>query len=411
MRKLFVFLLLLFMIGTMTTQAGGFQVSLHGQKQTGMGLVGTSLVPDASCMFYNPGGLGFMKQKYSFAGGVCFLRSFATFQKAGLSTYQAHSDNPLGTPFYIYGAGKVNDKLGVGIAVNTPYGNKFKWGNDWAGRYLIEDISLMAIFIQPTVSYKLNNMISIGAGFVFATGSVDLNKALPVTFENGSDGQVNIKGSTTSTGFNAGILVKPTEKLSIGLDYRSKVEMKVSGADAKFTVPASLSTNFPADNKVKVTLPCPANFDVGASYELTEKLMVGVSFNYVFWDVYDSLIFDFETNTPALADSRNPREYSNALIFRVGGQYRVNEKITVRAGAYYDPSPCNKDYFNPETPSLNITALSCGFSYNPTTRLAIDASFLYLMGQEGDRMYTPDNFGGKYKTRLYIPGIGVSYNF
>ncbi|MHC1707223.1 MAG: OmpP1/FadL family transporter [Bacteroidales bacterium] len=410
MRKTILLIMFLFMIGSYSVFAGGFQVSLHGQKQIGMGSVGTSLVPDASCMFYNPGGLGFMKQKFSVSAGVSFLRSFAVFQKAGLSDYQATTENPLGTPFTFYLASKLNDKLSIGMAVNTPYGNKLKWKDEWAGRYLIRDISLAAIFFQPTVSYKICDRISIGAGFVLASGSVDLNKALPVTFQDGSDGSVNIKGNTMSYGFNAGILVRPIEKLSIGLDYRSKVEMSLSGADAKFTVPQSLSTNFPAENKVDVTLPCAANLDFGASYELNDNLTLGFSLNYVFWDIYDSLNFDFETNTSALADSRNPREYSNTLIIRAGGQYKINDKITVRAGGYYDPSPVNDEYFTPETPSLNITALSCGLSYSPMPKLTIDASFLYLMGQESEMTYSPDNFGGTYKTRFYIPGIGLSYN-
>ncbi|MCX6272919.1 MAG: outer membrane protein transport protein [Bacteroidetes bacterium] len=410
MRKITVFLLLTLAMGTLTTLAGGFQVSLHGQKQIGMGLIGTSLSQDASCLFYNPGGLGFMKQKMSFSGGTSFLKSFATFQKSGNSTYQVTTDNPLGTPFYLYGAYKINDKLGCGLAVNTPYGNKLKWGNQWAGRYLIEDISLAAIFIQPTVTYKIHPMISIGAGLVFATGTVDLNKALPITSANGSDGQVNIKGSSSSWGFNVGVMCQPLEKLSIGIDYRSEVKMKVDDGDAKFTVPSSLSTSFPADNKVSTTLPLPANLDIGASYDITDKLMVGFSLNYVFWDVYDSLIFDFQTNSASLQDSRNPREYKNKLIFRLGGQYRLNDIITVRLGGYYDPSPVNKDYFNPETPSLDITALSCGLSYYPLKKLSIDASFLYLMGKETDMTYSPDNFGGKYKTRFYIPGIGLTYS-
>jgi long-chain fatty acid transport protein len=399
------------MAGTLDSFSGGFQVSLHGQKQIGMGSVGTSLSSDASCMFYNPGGLGFMEHKFSIVGGVSLLRSFAVYQKAGFSNYQANTDNPMGTPLNFYAAAKFGKKLGVGIALNTPYGNRLKWGDQWAGRYLIQDISMAAFFIQPTVSYKINDMFSVGAGFVYALGSVDLNKAVPVTFQDGSDGHVNIKGNANSTGYNVGLMIHPMKKLSIGIDYRSEVEMKVSGADAKFTVPASLSTNFPAENKVDVTLPCPANLDFGASYDISDKLLVGFSLNYVFWEIYDSLIFDFETNTSSLLDSHNPREYSNALIIRVGGQYKINDKFTVRAGGYYDPTPVNKDYFNPETPSLDITALTCGLSYKPCPKLSIDAAFLYLMGKEMDMMYTPDNFGGKYKTRFYIPGIGFSYNF
>ncbi len=410
MRKLCVLLTLVVCLGSLPAFSGGFQVSLHGQKQVGMGSIGTSLVPDASVMFYNPGGLGFMQQKYNFTGGVSFLRSIATFQKTTPSVYQETTDNPLGTPFVLYGAGKIGDKLGVGVAVNTPYGNKLKWNENWAGRFLIRDISLAAIFVQPTVSYKICPKVSIGAGFVIATGSVKLNKAVPVNDASGVDGKVHIEGSTINYGYNLGVMFKPVDRLNVGIDYRSKVEMNVEGGDATFTVPSSLASNFPTDNKVDVTLPLPANLDLGASYKINDKLLVGFSLNYVFWDVYDSLIFDFEQNTSTLKDAHNPREYSNQMIYRVGAQYNYNDQFSFRVGGYYDPTPCNEEFFNPETPSLDITALTCGVSWRPTQKLSVDASFIYMMGKEMDMIYKPDNFGGTYKTRFYIPGIGLSYS-
>lgn len=409
MRKSFT-LLAVFTLLLSAAYAGGYQVGLHGQKQIGMGLIGTSLSLDASSMFYNPGGLSFMKPSYSFAVGMSPIRSFTTFRKNAPSAYSAMTDNPLGTPFYFYGAAKITDKLSAGLAVNTPYGNSLSWGEDWDGRYLIQELSLRAIFFQPTLSYMINDMIGVGVGLVYATGTFDLTKALPVTGANG-DGSVNLNGSTAELGFNAGVMVKPTEALSIGIDFRSKVMMDVEGADATFTVPASLAGNFPASNKVTTTLPLPANLDLGVSYQINEDLMIGVGLNYVFWSVYDSLIFDFETNTPALPDSRNPRQYDNKLIVRLGGEYTINDKLAVRAGGYFDPSPVNEDFFSPETPSLNNLGLTLGLSYKPVEKLSIDLSFLYIMGMEGSRQYTPDNFGGTYESKVYIPGFGLTYNF
>lgn len=410
MKKITTILLVCLVAAGLKLNAGGYQVSLHGQKQIGMGLIGTSLSTDASCLFYNPGAMGFIKEKLSFAGGVSMLRSMVAFKYKDPSMYTAETDNPWGTPFYVYGAGKINDKLSVGLAINTPYGNSLEWEEGWAGRFLIESIKLKAIFFQPSVSWKFNDKLSIGAGFVYATGDVDLSKRLPVAGNDLEEGQANIKGSTSNYGFNAGILYKVNDKLQIGVDYRSQIDMNVDGGDVTMTVPASLSTKFPAENKVDVTLPLPANLDFGASYQFTDKLMAGFSLNYVFWSVYDSLIFDFETNTDALVDSRNPREYSNTLIFRVGGEYKINDMFTVRAGGYYDPSPVNTDYFNPETPSLDNTGLSCGLSVRPVKNLSIDLSFLYLMGKETEASYTPDSFGGTYKSRFYIPGFGFTYS-
>jgi long-chain fatty acid transport protein len=133
----------------------------------------------------------------------------------------------------------------------------------------------------------------------------------------------------------------------------------------------------------------------------------------VFWGVYDSLKFEFEEQGNLL-NSTNPREYSNTMIFRLGGEYVLNDMITLRAGAYYDPTPTNEDYFTPETPSLTTYGLSAGITIKPTQNLSIDLSYLHLETQQATKSYMdPDgtNFTGEYKTRTMIPGIGISYNF
>jgi long-chain fatty acid transport protein len=390
--------------------AGGYQVGLHGQKQIGMGLIGTSLAWDASCLFYNPGALSFTAQKFSFAAGSSPIRSITKFQKTWPSTYEATTDNKLGTPFYFYGAGKINKFMNFGVAVNTPYGNSLNWGTDWAGRYLITDLKLKAIFFQPTLSIKLNEFVGIGLGLVYATGDVKLNKNLPVS-GTGGDGTVSISGKAKEWGFNAGVFVKPVPKLSVGINYRSKIIMGVTDGDAKFTVPASLGSNFPVSTKVSTELPLPANLDFGMSYELCEKLTLAFSINNVLWDVYDTLTFDFADNTPSLADSKGPRLYKSTVIYRVGAQYKACSFFTFRVGGYWDPSPVNPQYFSPETPSLDNTGLTAGFSINPVKHMSVDMSFLYLMGKETSVTYAPDNFSGKYKSRLYIPGFGLTFNF
>ncbi|MEZ5082693.1 MAG: outer membrane protein transport protein [Bacteroidales bacterium] len=406
MRKLLsIFLLLFFALGQI--MAGGYQVRLQGQKQTGIGLIGTPFAYGASSIFYNPGGLSFMKDKTSFSAGVSGIYSTALYGAMDRD-YIAETENPTGTPFYAYGAGEVIDGITVGVGVFTPFGNTTQWVESWDGRNLIQKISLKAIFIQPTVSYKINDKFGLGAGLDIVLGSVDLTKALPAPVY----GQVNINGNTTAIGFNVGAFMKPNDKLNIGIDYRSKVNMKVDNGDTKFTdIPSSLSSSFPASGNFSAELPLPANLDVGVSYDISEKFTLAVELNYVFWSAYDSLIIDFEINSESLKDSRNPREYKNSLIPRLGGEYRFSDKFHARAGIYYDPTPTNEDYFSPETVSLNQLAFTLGISYMPVKGLSIDLSYLQLEGMEAEKNYEPDNFGGTYKTRAFIPGIGVSYNF
>ena len=112
-----------------------------------------------------------------------------------------------------------------------------------------------------------------------------------------------------------------------------------------------------------------------------------------------------------MLDSSNPREYKNSLITRAGAQWSVTEKLDLRAGFYYDPTPTDEDYFNPETVSLNTAAWTAGLSFRPIEMLSIDISFAQLFGMKAKKSYTPENFSGTYKVITNIPGIGVTFNF
>jgi long-chain fatty acid transport protein len=398
-------LVLVLCLWSFTMIGGGYQVRLQGQKQTGIGLIGTPFAYDASSIFYNPGALALYDGKFSISAGVSGIMSNHTFQKDG-TNYQAHTDNPLGTPFYGYFSAKIKDVIAVGIGVYTPFGSSASWDEDWAGRYLIQDISLSAIYIQPTVAYQYKGKLGIGAGFVYAIGNVELNKALPYS----ETSEVNLKGNTSNYGFNVGVFYKPIEKLSIGVDYRSQIIMEMEGGDATFTVPSALSTSVPAANKFSAELPMPANLDFGLAYEVNEKLTLAAEVNWIMWNTYESLDFTFE-ESGALLNSTNPRDYKDTWIPRIGGQYKLNDLFTFRAGAYYDSSPANEKYFTPETVTLNTIGWTLGVTITPIEGLDIELSYLELHGLEAEKTYEPDNFGGTYKTMTAIPGIGVSYRF
>ena len=404
MRKI-TLLLLSSVFMSMTVFAGGYQVRLQGNKQNGFGLIGTPLSNGSSSIFYNPGSLAFMENKIDFELGGSAILSSAAFQKSG-SNYQAVTDNPVGTPFYFYFAGKIGKVVALGLGVYTPYGNSAKWESEWAGKYLIQDIALSAIFIQPTISLNFGERFGIGAGFIYTIGGVEINKAINYS----GDAGVKLDGSASAMGYNLGLFFKPTENWSIGLNYRSRIDMKIEGGDAKFTVPGSLGGVIPADNKFDAELPLPANLDLGIAVQATDKLLIAIEFDFIFWGVYDTLSFKFE-ESGELLDSDNPRNYSDIFIPRIGIQYAFSEKFEIRGGAYYDTSPADDRYFTPETVTLNTFAYTLGLSWNPSKHFGLDLSFLQTFGLKADKNYKPDNFGGTYQTSAIIPGLGLSFKF
>ncbi|GAB7089237.1 outer membrane protein transport protein [Marinifilum fragile] len=406
-------------------KAEGYAVNLQGAKQTGMGHVGTALNFDASSMQWNPGALATLSNKYSFS-----LGGFGTFTKAeytGLNGTES-TDNPTNTPFYLYGSMKVSEKLAVGLGVYTPFGNTMDWGNDWSGNQLIQDITLKAIYIQPTVSYKINDWLSVGAGLNIVYGEEDLNRAVNVGPLVGSAdpvfGSVNISGNNIQYGYNLGVFLQPTEKLNIGISYRSQVDvdLEYSDADADFTVPEGISALFP-DGGVAASLPLPASLNIGFAYQINDKWLVSADANFIKWNAYKSLNFDFEKNTsiphpsipnvmiPVLADSESTRDWDNTMTWRFGARYTANEKLDLYAGLYFDETPTNDMYYTPETPGANKVGISLGFSYKLNNKLSLDASLLYNEGEKVDRVDSNSGFAGEYKYRAWLPGVGITYNF
>ena len=409
MKKAFLILIFLAAIGS-TIHAGGFQVALQGQRQAGMGLLGTGFLTGPSIVYYNPGGMSFLQDNFSLSLGVSPIVSNVAFQYEAPSLYETTTDNPTSLPFTLYSAGKINDKLALGLGVYTPFGSTTIWGDDWRGRYIIQDISLLSVFIQPTVSYKITNSLGIGVGFIYAYGDVTMHKGIPLEDQSGEEGQATIEGSTSNYGFNAGLYFTPSDKLSIGATYRSKITMEMNEGNASFDVPEALAASFP-DTKFKTELPLPASVNIGISYHMNEKLSLGADFNYVFWEEYESLDFDFETNTDALQDIVQPKNYSNGAIYRIGLQYKVSEKLNARTGFYYDSPVVGDDYYAPETPDAVKLGFTGGISYSPSSKLSIDLSYLQIIGLERTASYMPENFGGTYKYNAFIPGVGVNYKF
>ena len=408
----------LFALIPLISLAGGFQVNLQGNQQAGMGHLGTSFYLGASSAYFNPAMLGLSDNKFDLELGASGIQSYVVFQNQNTGA-TSETDNPLSTPFYVYGSYKINKELTAGLAIYTPFGSSVVWDEDWEGRYLIQDISLSAIFIQPTFSINANDKLSFGLGLIYATGNFELNRALSLQSSSGGMSTANLSGNADGYGFNFGAYYQATEKLSLGLTYRSGMKMELEEGEAEFDVPAAVQSTIPPSNKFSTTLPLPSTSTLGISYQLNDKLLISAEYSYVDWDTYQSLDFDFETNTDGFPDSKNPRRYEASSIFRLGFQYVVNENLIARIGGYYDESPVQDDFFNPETPNTDNLGLTAGLSFSFSDKLAVDASFVYTDGQERESYYSGDNqgktygenFGGKYKTRSFIPGIGIRYNF
>jgi long-chain fatty acid transport protein len=324
-------------------------------------------------------------------------------------TYTAEMVHNTGTPFEFYYSASLNKKLYAGVGVYTPFGSRAQWDDNWKGQFIIREIDLKTIFIQPTLSWRINDHFGIGAGFVITTGSFSLRKGIPVQNLAAEYGEGNLKGNALGNGFNTGIYFA-SGKLSAGISYRSSVNAKVDEGNATFSVPGYLEQFFP-DTKFSASIKLPSVLSLGLGYKLSNKISLAADVNWVGWSSYDSLRINFETNTEKLEDISSARQYEDVFIYRLGAEYFLNNKLTFRAGFYYDISPVPDGYLTPETPDSDRIGATAGASFNLKNHFHIDVSLLYNQSQKRTDTNLETGFSGTYQTKTVIPGIGFSYMF
>lgn len=398
------------------TYAGGYRVSVQGNRALAMGHTGVAIINSAELGFHNPAGLVYLDSTFTLSAGVTPVFAQVAWQNSTTGQY-AETDNPMATPFYFNAAYKLSDRVSVGLSVYTPYGSTVEWPEDWAGSHLVNNIALQAIYIQPLASVKISDKFSVGGGPILVLGSVNFNKNLNRTLTdidgNRANATVDASG-VTAWGWSLAAMYNVNEKLKLGLNYRAEVIMKAEDGDATFeNIPDTPLAPF-KDTKFDAELPMPAELTVGLSYQLNDKWLFAIDYNRAFWEVYESLDIDFAD--PNIPDSKNPRNYKDASIYRFGAEYKATDRLDLRVGYYYDESPVQVGYFAPETPRNDSQGFTAGLSLDVTSRLALDASFAYIRFAEVDASYdhyqengVPVSFAGTYKSTAFITGLGVTY--
>jgi len=390
--------------------AQGFQVNLHGEKQVGMGNTGTGLLQDGASVLFNPGAVAMLPDNYV-QGSISPLFFKSGFQAAGSNAVYNNS-NQVATPFTAYAVwGPKTAPWKIAMGVYTPFGGLTDWGNTWIGKYSLESLNLKAINFQPTISYKLSKNISVGVGYVYGYGSVDLTQAIPLSSSTSQDGQAELKGSGHGSGWNAGVFIAASPKVTFGLSYRSQVTTTISGGAATFTVPTSLSSSFPSPNTFSSSIPLPATASFGVGYKPCDQWTVAFDFQYVEWSVYKSLDFTYGQTTASLQNTKQPRNYQDAYDFRGGAEYKATKTVALRFGGGYATTAVKDGYVTPEAPDANRVYGTLGLGYKVGKNLDIDASFEYehLMSRTQTEIQT--QLSGTFRTDVYIPGISLAYHF
>ncbi len=428
-------------LAAVSAAAEGYQVNNLSSRQNGMAHVGTAMKLGAESIWFNPAAAVYQTSKFDISFGITGVKCNGTFRTpidyTGAKKQEVYkTQNPISTPIYLYANYKATDWMSVGLAFNTPFGSSVDWGKSWAGAHQIQDISLAAYNIQPTLSFRIAKGLTAGVGMMVTFGNFDLSRSmLPVSADDpqnmaltaalpalnpalqGVDlfamaqgaplASLGLEGSSkVGVGVNLGVMWDINEQWSIGMTYRSKIKMKVDDGSVAVNlidnpqIQGILGQMLPmvgfspadiAKAKVKTELPMPATLTWGVSFRPAPRWEFAVDLQYVMWSAYDKLDIAIDlpysevSSKPAMPPLSSEKNYSNTLCFRFGGQYKPCDWFAARMGFYADESPVDSNYLNPETPSMTKLGYSAGLTISPVKWFDIDLAYAYVNSADPER--------------------------
>ncbi len=406
MKKLLINLIMLVFVGLTFRAhifAQGFQINQQGAKAMGMGGAFTAQANDPSAIFFNPAGLGFQKGMQVMVGTTLIFHS-TNFTSPAPYSKKSSMKSQIFYPSNFYGTYGMDNGLVLGLGIFKPFGFGTEWDKDWEGNYLAVKTDLQTVFINPTISFNVNEQLSIALGVSFVSSDVLIPFYLPINRQLSSPSHATFyrTGELEATGsgvnINFGYLLKPTDKLSVGLSYRHTTKLDFQGK-AKIT-------ELPTEYEGGTSITLPSNISAAIACVVIPELTVEAGFQYVMWESYRSL----DLNIKNLALIKRAKDWESVLLLRIGGEYRYKQ-FAFRAGYVYDKTPQPDKSVEPMLPDANRNTLAIGVGYKLTDALNIDFAYQYIMF--ADRTVTsPINlFPGTYKSSSNIFGISVSHQF
>ncbi|WP_303851100.1 OmpP1/FadL family transporter [Seleniivibrio woodruffii] len=434
MKKILLFSALL-LSSAFSAFAGHVDTYGIGSKATSMGGAVVAGIDDPFAVYYNPAAMSNIQQPM-LSVGTHLVDPHLTIKQYRVNTSGALADDSFGAdgikdeadllivPHMGY-VHPITDKLTFGVAFYVPYGLDLKWNadpNENPAAYNTYHSWYMREVVTPSLSYKVNDKLSIGAGISIgkAKAGNERKRYVPEKMKNSTymagvaqangvpSAQAPAVGAALAAAYteldgadidmeyednfnwsyNLGVLYKFTDKLTGGITYRSYSNIDLEG-DAEVTPEMAYWKNENLGSDTAVDTPDSIQF--GLEYKVTPKFKVEADIVRTFWSrigsytVYmDDYLLQSEldpTFIPGANEEYFERNWKDTWQYRVGAEYLLNDKVALRAGYYYDPTVVPEDTFDVLWPDSDKHVFSGGVGLN-FGKVTVDTVVQYILISE-----------------------------
>ncbi|MCW8986449.1 MAG: outer membrane protein transport protein, partial [Gammaproteobacteria bacterium] len=358
---------------TANVHAAGFAIAEHSASGMGSAFAGAAATAeDASTTYFNPAGLSKLEGSQILVAGH-YVAPASSFANNGSSLNIALGGGTIsgsgedgGNGAFIpnfYYATKLNEKWAFGLGINAPFGQSTEYSESWVGRYHATKSEIVALNINPSASFKVNDKLSFGFGasvqYFEATLANQLDsRAICLAAGGGgacagvglvtlgdvtTDSSVSLNADDWSLGWNVGLLYDISNETRLGMAYRSSVKHSLAGT-ADFTRSTELNTFLTGagstaftDTAASAGINLPETLSLSLQHTFNPKWKMLADVTWTRWSRFDRLVVDY--NNPAQPTTTIPENWENSLRYSVGVNYQADSKWIYRAGLALDESP------------------------------------------------------------------------
>ena len=398
--------------------AGGLWMYERGTPEVGTAQAGVAArAQDASIAASNPAGMTRL-DKVEIMGTLEPIITQVKFQPGpGTTTTGPNGDGsvviPSGALFYVQPLGK---DWRFGLSFGSYSGLGVKYEEDWVGRYYVQESAFITLDVMPSVAYRVNDWLSIGAGLTIQWAGLKTTLALnnsSLLNPNAPDGQLEYKDDSWGIGGGAGILVEPWKGTRFGLTYMSPVQQEFEDTP-QFTNATSLVNRVMAARtgpvSLKMTLPQAVMFS--AYHEITPKWAVMGNLGWQNWTKFGYTgVAVTSTATDATTSANVNADYDDTIHVAIGTHYRFHPKWRVTGGFAYDSSPAGDGDRTVALPLDRQFRYSAGLIYEVTERITLGLAYTFIDAGSADVNQTRGPLAGTVQgdySPNYIHVVGLS---
>ena len=372
-------------------EAAGFAIKEQSGSSLGQAFSNASTgLGDASHMFFNAATLASIDSYQVVAVGNYIVprsdvsNANGTFNPSPLpgASYGDIAEDAAVPAFYV--AAPVTDDVVVGLGVNAPFGLVTEYPTYWAGATHGIKSDLATININPAVAWQINEMFAVGVGARIQYADAELTSRTGAAPSDVS----SLKGDDWGYGFNIGALFEPTDDLRFGAGFQSEIDHTLEGTISGFFPVPGIGNVAPLPASADLTTP--AMLSLGMTYDIDEQFSVSAEAQYTFWSSFDEL----RVVNPTLGTvSLTEEDWDDQIFLSVGGEYRLDDKWTLRAGLAYDQTPIPDANRTPRIPGGDRYWVAVGASYEVNEWFGVDAGYSHIFVEDTEVRLTDPALG------------------